>query len=136
MSVRKRRRVIDVADVAASTKKSESARLREAMREYRKTRDAAIEEMEARAKLLEDEPVKLSKGVRNSLYREVSESTKAKYRKKAYKPKKTSRYRKQLHQARKQIIEDALRGAGGNVARAARHLEIDPDTVYQAISAG
>ena len=98
--------------------------------------DAAIEEMEARAKLLEDEPVKLSKGVRNSLYREVSESTKAKYRKKAYKPKKTSRYRKQLHQARKQIIEDALRGAGGNVARAARHLEIDPDTVYQAISAG
>jgi len=134
MSVRKRRRVIDVAE-SVSPKKSESARLREAMREFREKRDAALEDLEAKSRLLEGSPVKLSKGVRNSLYREVSESTKAAYRKKSYKPKKASRYRKKLHQARKQIIEEALQAAGGNVARAARNLDIDPDTVYEAISA-
>jgi len=116
-------------------KRSESDALKELLGEYRRGRDTALDDLEARAKLLRDSPTKLSKGVRDSLYREVSEATKAAYRKKAYKPKKASRYRKKLQAARKEIVEDALRSAGGNVARAARHLEVDPDTIYEAISA-
>jgi DNA-binding NtrC family response regulator len=119
--------------------KSESARVRALLEKFRTKRDAAfeeaLEEMAGSAELLENEPVRLSKGVRSSLYREVSGATKAAYRRKAYKPKKTSLYRRKLHQARKEIVEDALRAAGGNVTRAARHLEINPDTVYEAISA-
>jgi len=76
---------------------------------------------------------KLSKGVQTALYREIADKTRAAYKKSAYKAR-MSPYRKKLRTASRQIIEDALRTANGNISKAARNLGVNRDTIYDAVS--
>jgi DNA-binding NtrC family response regulator len=65
---------------------------------------------------------------------DVAAATKAAYRRAGYQPQKNSPYRKKLRACSREIVEEALRVAKGNVARTARSLGIDRDTVYEAVS--